>query len=232
MALKKPTIVLFDMDGTTVRHLNPWILSVLEWMDDTYHKGGKFLSRLFRRKIATPALVAFDKEGKRRKLLVHRALHKVRRKPVDQIVEPCPGIYEILRFLRDHDIPMGIISNGLGKGYGHDILETFNLSEFFKVQIFREDLRRAKPHPDAVLQALEGMDVVPTADDVVWVIGDRGKDIAAAMASRKHLPCTVQPIGYNLNAAVSVLLENNLGPEHIYMGWVDLEARLRKLFKS
>lgn len=230
MSLKKPTIVLFDMDGTTVRHLNPWILSVLEWLDDTWHKGGKFFSRLLHRKIATPPLVAFDKEGKRRKLLVHRALHKVRRKPVDQIVEPCPGIYEVLKFLQNRNIPMAIISNGLGKGYGHDILETFNLDGFFKIKLFREDLRRAKPHPDPVLQALDGMGVKPTADDVIWVIGDRGKDITAAVAARAYLPCTIEPIGYNINAALSVLVENNLGPDHIYMGWVDIETRLRRLF--
>ena len=99
------------------------------------------------------------------------------------------------------------------------------------MQLFREDLNRAKPYPDPILQALENMDVTPAADDVVWVIGDRGKDITAAMAARAHLPCTVQPIGYNLNTAVSVLLENNLGPEHIYMAWVDLLTRLRKLFR-
>lgn len=230
MALKKPTIVLFDMDGTTVRHLNPWLLSVLEKLDDTAHKIAAFVSRLCRRKIESPSLVAFDKEGKRRKLPVHRALHKMRRKPVEQIVEPCPGIYELLRFLRDNDIPMGIISNGLGKGYGHDILETFDLDEFYQVKLFREDLRRTKPYPDPILQAIEAMGVTPDEDDVIWYIGDRGKDITAAMAAKDYLPCTVQPIGYNLNTAVAVLLENNLGPEHIYMGWIDLEAKLRRLF--
>lgn len=216
------------MDGTTVRHLNPWLLSVLERLDDFAHKLAALVSRLFRRKIASPSLVAFDK-GKRRKLPVHRAIHKFRRKPVDQIVEPCPGIYEVLRLLQDKGVKMGIISNGLGKGYGHDILDTFNLSEFFPVQLFREDLNRAKPHPDAIVQALEIMGAGKDSGDVVWCIGDRGKDIKAAIAAQKLLPCKVQPIGYNINAALAVL-ENNLGPDHIFMGWVDLIPKIKRLF--
>lgn len=235
MSLRKPTIVLFDMDGTTVRHLNPWILSVLEWLDDAAHKIAGFFSRLFRRQIDTPPLVAFDREGKRRKLLVQRALHRMRRKSVDQIVEPCPGIYEVLRFLQKNNVPMGIVSNGLGKGYGHDILETFDLGHFFSVQLFREDLTRAKPNPDPVLQALRGLSEKAgkdiNSDDVVWVIGDRNKDIKAAVAARAYTDAQIEPLGYNLNAALAIL-EHNLGPDHLFMGWVDLEAKLRKMFKA
>lgn len=230
MTLRKPTIVLFDMDGTTVRHLHPWLLSLLERLDDGAHKCAALVSRLFRRSIKSPELVAF-RDGARKKLLVHRALHKIRRKPVDQIVEPCPGIYDVLDFLQQKNVTMAIISNGLGKGYGHDILRTFDLEKYFAAQIFREDISRAKPHPDPLLQALSAMNVLPGRDDVIWYIGDRKKDVLAAVAAQAHLPCPVIPIAYNLNAAIAIL-EKNLGADHIFMAWPDLLHRLHDLFRG
>lgn len=215
------------MDGTTVRHLNPALLGLLEALDDAAHKTARFFSRLFRRRIDAPPLVGFQ-DGKRRKLLVHRAMHKMRRKDVDEIVEPCPGVYAILDMLQKHDIKMGLISNGLGKGYGHDILKTFDLEKYFGATIFREDIRRAKPYPDPLLQALQGLNARIGAHDVVWYIGDRHKDVAAAIAARSHLPCAVVPLAYGLNAAVAAL-EHNLGPDHVFMAWPDLEPKLKAL---
>lgn len=226
MALQRPTIVLFDMDGTTVRHVNPRLLQILETLDDISHKLAKFFSKVLNRQIDPPPLVEI-RNGTRPKLLVHRAMHKIRRKDVDEIVEPCPGIYDVLDLLKANDIEMGIVSNGLGKGYGHDILKTFDLERYFSVTIFREDITRSKPYPDPLLQALNGLPRKPDHDDVIWYIGDRRKDIQAALAARAHLPCPVIPIAYGLNAAIAVL-ENNVGNDNIIMAWPDLMPRLRQ----
>ena len=226
MTLLRPTIVLFDMDGTTVRHLHPRLLQILEALDDASHKAAKYFSAIFKTRIDAPPLVEI-RDGKRPKLLVHRAMHKIRRKDVDEIVEPCPGIYDVLDFLKQQNVQMGIVSNGLGKGYGHDILKTFDLERYFSVTIFREDIRRSKPYPDPLLQALSGLPRPPDKDDVIWYIGDRRKDIQAALAARAHLPCPVIPIAYGLNAATSVL-ENNVGNDNIIMAWPDLMPRLRQ----
>lgn len=227
MTLQKPTIVLFDMDGTTVRHLNPKLLHILEKLDDGFHAFNKFLTRLLRRKIETTPLVE-HREGKRPKLLVHRAIHHLRRKEVDQIVAPCPGIYRVLDFLTDSNIRMGLISNGLGKGYGHDILQRFDLEKYFEVKIFREDIPRAKPYPDPILKAVENLDRPLTENDVIWFIGDRQKDIEAAIAAQEHLPCPLLPFAYNLQAVVAVL-RAELGTDHIFMSWGDCEQKLRLL---
>ena len=226
MALARPTIVLFDMDGTTVRHINPKLLQILEALDDASHKAAKFVSKILKREISTPPLVEI-RDGKRPKLLVHRAMHKMRRKDVDEIVEPCPGIYDVLEFLKQQNVQMGIVSNGLGKGYGHDILKTFDLEQYFSVTIFREDITRSKPYPDPLLQALSGLPRPPSKDDVIWYVGDRRKDVQAAIAARAHLPCPVIPLAYGLNAAIAVL-ENNVGNDNIIMAWPDLMPRLRQ----
>ena len=232
MALPRPTIVIFDMDGTTVRHLNPRLLHVLEWLDDCAFKISrlwKWAERGGQGPIFAPGEIAPLRKIPR--LLVHRALHKVRRKPVEQIVEPCPGIYAVLDFLRKNDIPMGLASNGLGAGYGHDVLQTFDLEKYFRATIFREDIRNAKPHPEGILLTLQKMGTVPTAQDVIWYIGDRHKDITAVQNARPHLPCPIVPIAYGLNAAVAVM-EKNIGPEHIIMSFHDILKVLERLFRA
>ncbi len=230
MILTKPTIVLFDMDGTTVRHINPRLLHVLERLDDASHKAAKYFSGVFRRRIDVMPLVEF-RNGKRPKLLVHRALHKIRRKDVEEIVEPCPGIYAVLDLLKANNIPMGIVSNGLGKGYGHEILQKFDLEQYFGVTIFREDITRSKPFPDPLLQAVRKLAVPPAENDVIWYIGDRHKDVMAALAAQEYLPCPIHPLAYGLNASIAVL-EHNVGVDHIVMAYADLETRLKQIFPA
>jgi phosphoglycolate phosphatase len=225
MSLPRPTIVLFDMDGTAVRHINPALLHVLEWMDDSAFKIRKAAARLNPRKTRTDIDLANLAPRKTPKLLVHRAIHKVRRKEVDQIVEPCPGIYYVLDLLKRHGIPMALTSNGLGKGYGHDILKKFNLDEYFAVTLFREDIKKSKPHPEPILLTLQKMGISLTPSDVVWYIGERHKDVTAAVAAQAHLPCKIIPIAYGFNAAVAVV-EKNIGAQHILMSYLDIYAVL------
>jgi phosphoglycolate phosphatase len=221
----RPSIVLFDMDGTTVRHINPRILGVLERVDDVMFR----MSLWFHRKKQQPDFTA-DLEKKPR-LLVHRALHKIRRKPVDQVVQPCPGIYTLLNLLNDAGIPMGIVSNGLGKGYGHDILDKFSLSEFFKAQIFREDIQRSKPDPDPILRALAQLNVPITENDVIWYIGDRHKDIIAALAADAQLPAKVVPFAYGLKASIAIL-EKGQNPEQVIMSYTDFATKILPILKK
>jgi phosphoglycolate phosphatase len=230
MSLQKPTFVIFDMDGTTVRHVNPRLLHVLEWLDDQAFKISRFTDWLLRRGGKGPMFLDIDEAPRKKKpkLLVHRAMHKLRRKSVEQIVEPCPGIYTVLDFLKAHDIPMALASNGLGKGYGHDVLEKFDLAPYFKATIFREDITKSKPHPEPILLAVQQSGLTPQEHDVIWYIGDRHKDISAAIAATKHLPCRIEPIAYAVNAAVAVI-KNNLGPDHIIMSYHDMYVRLMLL---
>ncbi len=229
MTLPAPTIVIFDMDGTTVRHVNPRILHILEKLDDMAFVMVRFTDWVFRRHARGTIFLDVDAQapppGRKPKLLVHRALHKMRRKEVEQIVEPCPGIYTVLNLLRNNGIPMGLASNGLGKGYGHDILEKFHLIPYFRATIFREDITNAKPHPEPILLTLQRMNVALSAQDVVWYIGDRHKDIIAVLAAQAHLPCQIVPIACGLNAAIAVL-KNHISQEHIIMSYHDMYTRL------
>ena len=231
MSLKAPTIVIFDMDGTTVRHINPWLLHVLERLDDGAYVAAKLFRWIFKRNARGPIIPSDDQFLTRRKprLLVHRALHKVRRKSVEQIVEPFPGIYDVLNFLKERGVPMALVSNGLGKGYGYDILEKFELSPYFKATLFREDITKSKPSPQPLLLALQAMGVEAGAQDVIWYIGDRRKDVLAALALREHVVALVEPVALALNASLAVL-EKNVGSDHIIPSFHEILDRLKELF--
>ena len=224
-SIEKPTIVLFDMDGTTVRHVNPLFLTVLEKIDDLMYRVSRLL--FGRREVVDLS----NDPAAPRGLLVHQALHKMRRKPVDKIVQPCPGIFLLLNLFKEHNIPMGIVSNSLGKGYGHDILNSFRLSSFFDAQIFREDIHRSKPHPDPIVRALRAIKEEPSRDDVVWYIGDRHKDIIAAIEADKLMDCKIIPFSYGLNAAVAIL-KNNVSNNNIIMNYPDFFMSIKSLFNK
>ncbi len=223
--LTKPDYVIFDMDGTTVRHVNPVMLGILEAIDNLLYK----ITSLFKRK---KKITDFSNNpAKPRGLLVHRVLHKLRRREVDQIVQPCPGIYLLLNLFKRHNIPMAIASNGLGKGYGHDILESFDLADYFEVELFREDIQKSKPHPDAILRALRLLKNPPTAGQVVWFIGDRHTDMTAVIEADKLSTCKIIPFSYGINAAMA-LLKNNINAEHIILSYADFYTNIYDLFNE
>lgn len=231
MALQKPSVVIFDMDGTTVRHLNPKLLSVLEFLDTLAYRFNSLLTWAFKRGAKGNPLQDWDAYEQRKKprLLVHRTMHRLRRKEVDQIVEPSPGIYAVLDLLKAHHIPMGLASNGLGTGYGHDILQKFDLEDYFQATVFREDILKSKPNPESLLLTLKKLATVLQADDVVWYIGDRRKDVQAALEAQKHLPCPVVPIAYTVDAALEVVKEQ-LSPDHIMPSHDLIHQKLLQLF--
>lgn len=237
MSIKKPTIVIFDMDGTAVRHINPRLLHVLEYLDNVLYKTSKVFAWVFKRKAKGKIVPDWhdpewvNKSKKRPSLLVHRAIHKVRRKPVEQIVQPCPGLYDVLDLLTKHNVPMALVSNGLGKGYGHDILQKFDLDDYFKTTVFHEDIKHSKPNPEPILLALKRMKIEPTPDDIIWYLGDQHKDVIAALAASKIIEGSVTPIAVAFNAAVAIM-EKNLGSDHIIMSFHDMYDQLKPMFEK
>lgn len=236
MTLPKPDLVIFDMDGTTVRHLDPTILHLFEFLDDTAYRCTKFFSWIFKRSAKGPIVPPTeekDRKQRRRKsrVLMHRAIHKVRRKSVEQIVKPREGVIDVMDFLQSQGIPMALISNGLGKGYGHDILQKFDLEKYYYTTIFREDISKAKPNPESLLSAYKNHPKKIDDDGVIWYIGDRHKDITAAIAANDKMSQRVVPIACAINAAVAVM-EKGLGMEQVIMDYDDLLVRLHDIFAS
>jgi phosphoglycolate phosphatase len=221
MPLPRPDVVIFDMDGTTVRHLRPWVLQLMEVTDDLIYRVRRICNALGLTKLK------LRRSTKKPRLIGHRMLHKIRRKPVEEIVEPCPGVIELLELLRDHGVKTGLVSNGLGKGYGHDILDKFGLAPLFATTVFREDIVRSKPDPEMLLAALSQINLPLTPESVVWYIGDRAKDITAAVATTHQVTAQIIPIGYGLPAAVALFDQGYPSKDNVvlsYEDWYDTVA--------
>lgn len=232
MDIEKPTIILLDMDGTLVRHRNKFVLNMLERLDDFLTRSGRlfriFKVRLRRNKNIPKFFLPGDDSGKmnakRKTMIVHNALHKMRRKEVNQIVRVSIGARKFLEKAQELNIPMGLVSNGLGSGYGHDILKRFQLENYFSAVIFRENYAFAKPYPDPLLRALDGIGRPLRSDDVIWYLGDRNKDVKAAMAahyylsSRENKVKKVVPFAYELfSTAFFEAVKQGL-PQHHMIG--------------
>ncbi|MCK5384035.1 MAG: HAD family phosphatase [Alphaproteobacteria bacterium] len=237
MSLERPTIVIFDMDGTAVRHLNPRLLSVLEFLDNISYKAIKLFTWLFKSDRKGPIVPEWhdpewlNENKKKPHLVVHRVLHKVRRKSVEQIVQPSLGLYDVLDFLKANNVPMALVSNGLGKGYGHDILQKFDLVDYFKATTFREDIQHSKPNPEPILLALKRINISIKPEDVIWYIGDHHKDITAAIEANKHIDAKIIPIAFALSAALAAI-KKNLSPDHIIMSFHDMFDQLKPMFED
>jgi phosphoglycolate phosphatase len=217
--------VLFDLDGTLVHHVNPRVLQMLEFLDDCSHRAGRLVARfrLARRAAGRPQKVP--------KLLVHKAIHKVRRKTVEQMLEPCETMRNVLERLRAEGVTLGVVSNGLGKGYGHDVLETFGLSRYFSAAVFREDVTRGKPWPDSIVAALSSIGRDLRRNDVIWYVGDQRKDITAALAASQQIGRSIRPIALGARAALGAV-EARLSPSQIMWTAADLERAVCSSFEE
>lgn len=195
--LTAPTIVLFDLDGTLVHHVNPRVLQTLEFLDDCSHRVIRLVARfrLMRRQcVGAPRRTP--------KLFVHRVIHRVRRKSVEEMLVPCETMRSVLERLRANGVILAVVSNGLGRGYGHDVLEAFDLKKYFSACVFREDVSRGKPWPDSIMAALGGLGRDVRSRDVIWYVGDQRKDIDAAMAASVNLPRAITPVALGPRAAL------------------------------
>jgi phosphoglycolate phosphatase len=245
MDIEKPTIILLDMDGTLVRHRNKFVLNMLERLDDFMLRFGRlfriFRIRLRRNKNFPKFLLPGDDSGKmsarRKTMLVHGTIHKLRRKEVNQIVRVSNGARKFLETAKGYDIPMALVSNGLGSGYGHDILKRFQLEDFFATTVFREDYAFAKPYPDPLLRALDKIGRPLRHDDVIWYLGDRNKDIKAAMAAHYYLSSRedtvkkVVPFAYELlSTAFFEAIKQGLPQHHIIGSFKEYTHLLDSLY--
>ncbi|MCW5722867.1 MAG: HAD hydrolase-like protein [Devosia sp.] len=222
--LTPPTIVLFDLDGTLVHHVNPRVLQALEFLDDCSHRAGRLVARF---RLARRHRAAI--RTKLPKLLVHRAIHKVRRKTVQQMLEPCETLRATLEQLRANGVVLGVVSNGLGRGYGHEVLEAFDLKKYFSACVFREDVMRGKPWPDPLVAALKGIGRDLRGRDVIWYVGDQRKDINAAMAASDLVGHKIVPVALGARASMAAV-EICAESAHIMWSAADFERAVCAAF--
>ncbi|KFC71770.1 phosphoglycolate phosphatase [Devosia sp. LC5] len=137
------------------------------------------------------------------------------------MLQPCATMRSVLDLLRANDIPMGMVSNGLGKGYGQDVLDAFDLRKYFATCVFREDVRQGKPSAEPILRALDTIGRPLRSSDVIWYVGDQRKDITSALAAARQTSQAILPIAVGARAALASA-ENHIPARQVMWSAADL----------
>lgn len=89
--------------------------------------------------------------------------------------KPYDGIIELLKYLKENEYKMAIVSNKFQ--YGVTELKDQYFSEYIKIAIGKSSERRKKPYPDALFKAINDLD---SSKDMCLYIGDSEVDFKTA----------------------------------------------------
>jgi pyrophosphatase PpaX len=171
-------IVLFDLDGTLIDS-GAMIVASMRHATATV-LGREIPEDELRAAVGGPGLIAQMRaldESRVDELVEAYRLHN---EPLHSELEPCPGIEEALRMLRDEGRRLGIVTakRRATVRLAFDVLP--QLEDFFDLVVGSDDTLRHKPHPDPLLVALDRFDARPR--DAAYV-GDSPFDVQAARAA-------------------------------------------------
>lgn len=172
---------LFDLDGTLLDTLNDLADSV-NYALSTHHLPlrsqrevraflGNGIHNLIARSVPA-TLPQADLEAVFQTFRAHYLDHCL-----DQTA-PYSGVLELLRRLQERGVKMGIISNKLQPAVSE--LNRLFFADFIDIAIGESPTTRRKPHPDAVLHAMEQLDANP---HTTLYVGDSEVDHATARAA-------------------------------------------------
>ncbi len=198
MALKKPQMVLIDVDGTLVDSVPDLAYCVDEMMkalDMPVHGEtkvrdwvGNGVERLTRRALigqldGEPDDALFEKAYP-----IFLALYAE-----NTCVRSClyPGVKEGLEYLKSAGYQLGCVTNKDAQ-FTLPILETLGIHDDFSVIICGDTLTKKKPDPLPLLHAAEKMGVKP---ENAMMLGDSVSDVKASRAAGFQIVC--MSYGYN-----------------------------------
>jgi pyrophosphatase PpaX len=100
----------------------------------------------------------------------------------DAMVRPYPGVTEIVHELRGAGAKLAVVTSKRRDGTRRG-LASLGLEDAFDLLVCADDVERAKPHPEPVWRALEGLGVA--AEHAVFV-GDSTHDMESGRAAGVH----------------------------------------------
>ncbi|PYR89561.1 MAG: HAD family hydrolase [Acidobacteria bacterium] len=184
MAHRVETAFLFDLDGTLIDSVYQHVLAWQEALDAEgvelsvwrIHRkigmsGGLFTNMLLRETGLEFDIQRIERLQRRHAEAYRRNMRNVR---------PLPGSRELLRALRDAEIPFAIATSGRMETAG-PALETLGFDFSETPIVTRDQVKFAKPEPDLFLAAAERLHV---GADRASVVGDSVWDMLAATRAR------------------------------------------------
>jgi len=168
-------IILFDLDGTLIDS-TPAILESFQVAFETFNKKNPKDEEI-KKLIGLPLDIMFEKLGvETSKKWDYVDAYKKHYRPISKQKTT------LLPFAKETIIEaskiatLGIVTTKTAK-YSEELMKHFNVMEYFKVLIGREDVQNPKPHPEPILKALKKLKY---NNHKAYMIGDTCLDSISA----------------------------------------------------
>ncbi len=196
--LKRPEMVLIDVDGTLVDSVPDLAFCVDEMLKQldmptrgeaaVRHWVGNGVERLVKRGLINALDGEPDEALYNRALPIFRALYAENTSKRSCLYE---GVPEALEFLKTTGVKIGCVTNKASE-FTLPILEDLGISDYFETVLCGDMVERKKPDPMPLLQSAEKLGVAPESS---MMLGDSMSDVKAARAAGFSIVC--MSYGYN-----------------------------------
>ncbi len=204
MKLKRPQMVLIDVDGTLVDSVPDLAFCVDGMMaalglpergeKRVRHWVGNGVERLVKRALVNQIDGEPDEALYARALPLFEAMYRDNTSKRSRLY---PGVREALDFLRSTGVRMGCVTNKASQ-FTLPLLQDLGVRDYFETVICGDMVERKKPDPMALLLAAEQLGTRPPAS---LMIGDSMSDVNAARAAGFSIVC--MSYGYNHGEDIS-----------------------------
>ncbi len=196
--LKRPEMVLIDVDGTLVDSVPDLAFCIDEMLKQldmptrgeaaVRHWVGNGVERLVKRGLINelngePDTAIYDKA-----LPLFRALYAENTSKRSCLYD---GVLEALDFLKTTGVKIGCVTNKASE-FTLPILKDLGIADYFETVLCGDMVERKKPDPLPLIQSAEKLGVSPTAS---MMLGDSMSDVKAARAAGFSIIC--MSYGYN-----------------------------------
>lgn len=196
--IKKPSMVLIDVDGTLVDSVPDLAYCVDEMMkqldmpvrgeDVVRHWVGNGVERLVRRALINQLDGEPDEALFQKAIPIFEALYAENTSKRSCLY---PGVKEALDFLKSTGVRIGCVTNKAAQ-FTLPILKDLGISGYFEMVICGDELPKKKPDPMPLLHVAEKLGVKPEQS---LMLGDSMSDVKAARAAGFDIIC--MSYGYN-----------------------------------
>ncbi len=198
MKLKKPEMVLIDVDGTLVDSVPDLAWCVDAMMRElnlpergearVRHWVGNGVERLVKRALINELDGEPDEEQYNKALPIFQDLYSENTSKRSCLYD---GVLEALDFLKTTGVRIGCVTNKASQ-FTLPILKDLGIADYFEIVICGDMVERKKPDPMPLLQAAEQLN---TAAEASLMLGDSMSDVKAARAANFGIIC--MSYGYN-----------------------------------
>jgi phosphoglycolate phosphatase len=198
MGIRKPEMILIDVDGTLVDSV-PDLAYCVDEMQKSLHlpvRGeaavrqwvGNGVERLVKRALTNTMEDEPEAELYQKGLSVFRDLYAENTSKRSHLYD---GVETGLNYLKAEGYRLGCVTNKAGE-FTLPILRDLGIQDYFEVIICGDDTPRKKPDPLPLLTAAERLSVAPQQS---LMLGDSQSDVKAARAAGFQIIC--MSYGYN-----------------------------------